>query len=233
MTSFAGYAPLPWIPARAGAWPCRALAVSVAAAVVLSPMLAAAQIASHGATSTPSFDSPGSSLGTSNSENAKQAPQQQPPAVPGATRSPVGAAPASKLPTDLSPNDALFDAINRGDIDVARDAIARGADLDARNLLGMTPMELSVDLGRNDISFLLLSYRGGGSGSQGQPRVAGSGPEAGAKPPAGKTAKQAHAAKQAPVAVAAPRTPRLFAGDGGTPIPAAGFLGFDSGRTQP
>ena len=141
-------------------------------------MLAAAQIASHGATSTPSFDSPGSSLGTSNSENAKQAPQQQPPALPGATRSPAGAAPASKPPTDLSPNDALFDAINRGDIDVARDAIARGADLDARNLLGMTPMELSVDLGRNDISFLLLSYRGGGSGSQGQPRVAGSGPEA-------------------------------------------------------
>jgi ankyrin repeat protein len=199
-------------------------------------MPAAAQISGHSATSTPSFDSPGGSLGTSNSENAKQAPQQQPPALPGASRSPAGAAPASKPPTDMSPNDALFDAINRGDIDVARDAITRGADLDARNLLGMTPMELSVDLGRNDISFMLLSYRGSGNGSQNPPRSAGLGPETGGKTAAGKTGKQAHAAKQAPNqasgTVAAPRTPRLFAGDGGTPSPTAGFLGFDAGRTQ-
>ena len=47
----------------------------------------------------------------------------------------------------MEPNDALFDAINRGDIAAARDAISRGADLGARNILGMTPMELSVDLG--------------------------------------------------------------------------------------
>jgi hypothetical protein len=213
------------------AWRDRSLALSVAATVAVCPVGAAAQIPGHSATSTPSFDTPGGALGTSNSEAAKQAPQQQPPALPGASSSAGGAAPASKLPTDMSPNDALFDSINRGDIEAARDAISRGADLDARNLLGMTPMELSVDLGRNDISFLLLSYRGGSS--QSRARVAGTGVETGARSAAGKTAKPAHATKQASVAAAAPRTPRLFAGDGGTPIPTAGFLGFDTGRTQP
>jgi ankyrin repeat protein len=68
----------------------------------------------------------------------------------------------------MPPTDALFDAINRGDIAAARDALNRGADLNGVNVLGMTPMELSVDLGRNDISFLLLSMRGedGGRGSR-------------------------------------------------------------------
>ena len=61
----------------------------------------------------------------------------------------------------MEPNEALFDAINRGDIGAARDAISRGADLQGHNILGMTPLELSVDLGRNDISFLLLSMRAG------------------------------------------------------------------------
>ncbi len=46
----------------------------------------------------------------------------------------------------------------------ARDAISRGADLNGHNILGMIPMELSVDLGRNDISFLLLSMRSGDGG---------------------------------------------------------------------
>ena len=62
----------------------------------------------------------------------------------------------------MEPTEALFDAINRGDIGTARDAISRGADLHGHNVLGMTPLELSVDLGRNDISFMLLSMRGGG-----------------------------------------------------------------------
>ena len=219
MTSFVPFAPI--VSGR--------LAVAVVAAALVCPGLAAAQIPGHSATSTPSFDSPGGALGTSNSEARKAAPERQPPALPGAA-SAGGAAPATKLPTDMSPNDALFDAINRGDIDAARDSISRGADLGAHNLLGMTPMELSVDLGRNDISFLLLSYRGGDGGGQGQSPATAA---AGAKPAAGKTAKHAPSGKQAPVATAAPRTPRLFAGDGGTPIPAAGFLGFDAGRSQP
>ena len=60
----------------------------------------------------------------------------------------------------MSPNDMLFDAINRGDAGDAREALARGADLGAHNVLGMTPVDLSVDLSRNDITFLLLSLRG-------------------------------------------------------------------------
>ena len=61
----------------------------------------------------------------------------------------------------MAPTAALFDAINRGDIIAARDALNRGADLNAQNVLGMTPIDLSVDLGRNDITFLLLSMRSG------------------------------------------------------------------------
>ena len=90
-----------------------------------------------------------------------------PPALPGAASHANSVAPATKNPTDMSPNDALFDAINRGDIAGARDALSRGAELEAHNVLGMTPMELSVDLGRNDISFLLLSYRGAGGSDSG------------------------------------------------------------------
>ena len=114
----------------------------------------------------------------------KQAPAP-PPALPGASSRGDAVAPATRLPNDMSPNDALFDAINRGDVAAARDALSRGADLEARNMLGMSPMELSVDLGRNDISFLLLSYRGGdfvrrrsgrdGAGSGGDPSQTGQG----------------------------------------------------------
>lgn len=129
----------------------------------------------------------------------------------------------------MEPNEALFDAINRGDIGAARDAISRGADLNALNILGMTPMELSVDLGRNDISFLLLSMRGGDTGDQPQ-----TGKLAAASPPQ-KPAKRTPPTRSAKVATAvtqptAAQTPRLFAGDGGTPNPNAGFLGFGSGR---
>ena len=90
-----------------------------------------------------------------------------PPALPGAASS-GGAVPASRAPTDMEPTEALFDAINRGDIGTARDAISRGADLHGHNVLGMTPLELSVDLGRNDISFMLLSMRAADDGRPAQ-----------------------------------------------------------------
>jgi len=145
----------------------------------------------------------------------------------------------------MSPNDALFDAINRGDVAAARDAMSRGAELDARNVLGMTPMELSVDLGRNDISFLLLSYRGGSDNGGGAPTQAidnAAAPTA-SQLPAGKLSKKgrAHPIRtasrgRAPVTraearvapPAASQTPRLFANDGGAPVPSAGFVGFGS-----
>jgi hypothetical protein len=160
----------------------------------------------------------------------KDASSAPPDAVPGAKARPDSVTPASKGSTDLPPTEALFDAVNRGDIVSARDAISRGADLDSTNLLGLTPIELSVDLGRNDISFLLLSLRGASPGAR-------SGQPAAAPPPL--TAAERRAARRgipatASVSRAAPPAPvpaqarAVYAGNGGgAPMPSAGFLGFD------
>jgi hypothetical protein len=157
-----------------------------------------------------------------------------PDAVPG-DKARAPAAPSTHIAGDMQPTDALFDAINRGDIAGARDALNRGADLNGVNVLGMTPMELSVDLGRNDISFLLLSMRGEDSGRGS--RAVGRGDAASDKP-----AKAAASVRSAAETKLAARTkaaelplptrpiaaPKLFANDGGTPLPSVGFLGFDS-----
>lgn len=172
----------------------------------------------------------------------------EPDAVPGAkARQP--AAPATRMATDMPPTDALFDAINRGDIASARDALNRGADLNGMNILGMTPMELSVDLGRNDISFLLLSMRGEDSGrgsravgrdiaATGQvaqaakpmtsARTSGTGSTPAGNAPTGSKAVGAKPVGTRAVAARPVATPKLFADDGGTPLPSAGFLGFGS-----
>jgi hypothetical protein len=150
-------------------------------------------------------------------------PVIQPPALPGVKGNPTGVAPAARLPTDMAPTDALFDSINRGDIAVARDAIARGADLSAHNLLGLTPTELAVDLGRTDISVLLLSLRAETA------RGAAQGAVEPAKRPVVERKPPSVRATAAPPP--APTTPRLFANDGGAPVPSVGFLGFDAGRT--
>lgn len=190
----------------------------------------------------------GSAGKSSRSANApEKQPLPAPDAIPGA-RSREPAAPAARPAGDMQPTDALFDAINRGDIASARDALNRGADLNGFNILGMTPMELSVDLGRNDISFLLLSMRGEDS-NRGSRAI---GRDAPASAPAGKTAqtgKTAQADKpgstgraasnkatqpgNTPVATKPVATPKLFANDGGTPLPNRGFLGFDSRSAAP
>ncbi len=150
-----------------------------------------------------------------------------PPALPGAANV---YEPAEKTQLDLPPTEALFDAINRGDIASARDALSRGADLNGRNLLGLTPIDLSVDLSRNDITFLLLSMRAADATPLGPAAktaknsakaVAASGP---AKPPAQKPA----VAKLAATKPVLPAAPRQFAGpaDTGVANPQAGFLGF-------
>jgi ankyrin repeat protein len=153
-----------------------------------------------------------------------------PPALPGTAKPSESPAPPTQIPMDMSPNDALFDAINRGDMEGARDALSRGADLGSRNILGMTPLELSVDLGRNDISFLLLSYRNGGDTSRSTAQAKAPPPSKASE--ARQTARTHHRVEPVKVAAPpAPQKPRLFANDGGAPVPAAGFLGFDSGRT--
>ena len=140
----------------------------------------------------------------------------------------------------MSPTDALFDAINRGDIANARDAVNRGANIDAHNVLGLTPLELSVDLGRNDISFLLLSMRGEDSTSSSR-RSASRGAERGsARGPDERIADSPRVRShpramptyaRAPAEERVVARPRLYSGGGGAAIPAAGFLGFGEGRS--
>lgn len=138
----------------------------------------------------------------------EQAAKAPPPAIPGAVSS-GEAAPASRNPAEMSPNDALFDAINRGDGPAARDAINRGAQLEAKNVLGQTPLDAAIEANRNDITFLLLSLRG----TVAAPRTAG-GP--------------ARTVKSAPVKLATQhKAPaRIATADRGAPNPEAGFTGF-------
>ncbi len=185
---------------------------------------------------------PGAPIGPApaHAQQASAAANRPPPAaLPGlaARRAP------EPIPGDpnanLSPTAALFDAITRGDLPAARDAVNRGANLEERNILGLTPIDAAVDQGRNDILFFLLSARG-------TSRAAVATPDANLTPAqraARERAAAAEAARQARAAAIAaggrpggprgpaPATrPRLFANDGGAPRPEVGFLGFDAGR---
>ena len=153
-----------------------------------------------------------------------------PDALPGAKVDPNLVIPSEHGFADLQPTDALFDAINRGDIADARDAIARGADLNGKNVLGMSPLATSVDLGRNNITFLLLSLRGLDQPDREKRPVrtgsAGAPPSA-KPPPARREAAAKPRARLTPAAAvrSGEPSPPLFAG-GGEPVPQAGFLGF-------
>ncbi len=157
-----------------------------------------------------------------------------PAALPGAQTRPNAAAPLTKAPSEMGPNEALFDAVNRDDIAAARDAISRGADLKQHNVLGLTALDLAVDLGYNDIAFLLLSMRGVASpGVAGRPPAAssvlsGGGPE---HPPVRPSVRPAAVAAGRPAPSVTREPPsRQVASDGGAPIPNAGFLGFGNAR---
>ncbi|SUE43122.1 ankyrin repeat domain-containing protein [Roseomonas gilardii] len=166
------------------------------------------------------------------------APAVAPPPLPGAGSGSGGAIPSDKPVASMSPNDELFDAITRGDMAAARDAVSRGADLEARNVLGLTPIDAAVDRGRNDIAFYLLSARASfrpSNPSSPPPREAAAPRSGAARPAAPREAARGHApsspreaASLRPTRTAdqAP-TGRAPAGNGGTPRPEAGFLGFD------
>jgi len=152
-----------------------------------------------------------------------------PPALPGARAEPTAVAPAERNAADLPPTEALFDAINRG------------ADLNGTNVLGLTPLDLAIDLGRNEISFLLLTLRGGsGFNTAGAPgptapqtraqRQAAARAERDDARAAARETRAGHAVAARASSGPSPQAPRLFAGQGGTPVPQAGFLGFDAGR---
>ena len=155
--------------------------------------------------------------------------EQQPAALPGASGSPARVE-RGTAKTDLAPNEALFDAVNRGDLPGVREAVNRGANLSARNILGLTAIELSVDLGRNPITFFLLSVRAGSEGTAAaapaEPNLRVAAPSPAPQPAASRPgAVQSVAAPQpAPAPKPAPR--QALSQDPGVPAPQVGFLGF-------
>jgi hypothetical protein len=196
-----------------------ALPGALLTAALLAPLAAHAQqegpIGAPGQVVTHPMDTPAPAKGSRT--------VAQPPALPGA-RSANAPDKMDRPPSDMPPNEALFDAINRGDIVVARDALARGADLHATNVLGLTPTELSVDLGRNDITFLLLSLRG--ASSRGAPPAKVASTSAAPAHTAARPAPPAPAPRPAPVATVPRPVPQQYADVPATPVPQAGFLGF-------
>lgn len=160
-----------------------------------------------------------------------------PPALPGlANRNAAPAIPPDANFNNLGPTEALFDSINRGDLASAQDAVGRGADLNGRNVLGLTPLESAVDQGRNAIAFFLLSARGPGPSSAPPPPplpgASGPATAAGRGAPAPRPARAPLSTPPAVVprgATTAPAAPLPHA-DGGAARPDVGFLGFDAGR---
>jgi len=160
--------------------------------------------------------------------------RERPPGLPGLQSRPSQVIPPTSALSAMNPTDALFDAISRGDVPAAREAVARGADTNARNALGLTAADSAVDQGRPDMIFYLLSLRGtAGSappppGSQAPPPPAGN--RAGRREPTERAAAAGPAPAPAASQPSALRTARLFANDGGVAQPEVGFLGFDAGR---
>jgi ankyrin repeat protein len=120
------------------------------------------------------------------------------------------------------PTTELFTAINAGDYGSAQDAISRGADLNAQNSLGETPIDLSVALNRNSITFMLLAARND-SGDDETDDSASAVPVAATPAP-----HYAKPAKSTAVPVNMIENPNATPGnDPGTPNSSAGFLGFN------
>jgi hypothetical protein len=150
-------------------------------------------------------------------------PDIAPPALPGAgAPAPLPTGPVMQKPQIGDPTAALFAAIIKGDDAAAQNALSRGADLEAQNQFGETPLDLSIALNRTSITFLLLQTRN-------ELAAQGEGPEPLGAPwtldnTAPAQTKQ-KAAYEPPPAPPAPPTVSL-PGDNGTPNPEAGFLGF-------
>jgi ankyrin repeat protein len=120
------------------------------------------------------------------------------------------------------PTTELFTAINAGDYSSAQDAISRGADLNAQNSLGETPIDLSVALNRNSITFMLLAARND-SGDDETDDSASAVPVAATPAP-----HYATPAKSSAAPVNLIENPNATPGnDPGTPNSSAGFLGFN------
>lgn len=211
---------------------------------LLMGLFATAALPVHHAMAQAALPSPNSMGPVVQGGNGGQTAQPSVAGLPGARK----AGPVQQSTVDatlLSPNDELFDAINRGDIAAARDALSRGADLGATDAVGQTPIDLSVSLARNNITFLLVTllHAGGGDITDAQGPMAQppantiglsskdqkivnaptgffSAPHAAAATK--KTRYQTVAAHPATESAAAP----AYSSGSGSPNSSAGFVGF-------
>jgi hypothetical protein len=157
-----------------------------------------------------------------------QADEPPPPALPGGSA--IDPDSQSQVQIDNeNPTKVLFTAINHNNYAEARAAINRGARLNAQNALGETPIEMSVALNRNNITFMLLSMRaadGSAVAAAPAPGMAASGMAA----PIVSVGVHVHARmKQRASLINQPpvfRPPPVSQAPG-VPDPAAGFLGFN------
>ncbi len=157
--------------------------------------------------------------GPDDEAKAAAAANAPPPALPGAV-STDPAAPSGHAALDMNPTAALFDAINRGDLTAAKDALGRGADLAGTNVLGEKPIESSIDLNRNDITFLLLSMRNSDSTRVVSDTTSSRNDKPGHLEVSARSARRHEPLEQAAY------TRQQHADDGGAPKPEIGFLGF-------
>ena len=188
-----------------------------AVAAILTLVLLAAPLASASAQSREDEDAAGAAASAAAAKKKKQV--SVPKALPGSHVDSIDPAPLDRPPSEMKPNEALFDGVNRGDIAAVREALARGAELESPNILGQTATEVSIDLARNEITFLLLSMRG----AVGRP--------AGRTPASTAVIASKPAPVAKPIVVAAPKPAapviaKPFVSNPGTPAPQAGFLGF-------
>ncbi|MDE2319107.1 MAG: ankyrin repeat domain-containing protein [Rhodospirillales bacterium] len=153
-------------------------------------------------------------------------PDIAPAGLPGIGNiAPPATGPQIQKPASGDPTQELFAAINANDYGSAQDAVSRGADITAKDQFGETPLDLSIALNRNNITFLLLGTRNelasqGLSGTVGAPWTLD-------KTPASKPVSHKASAVLPAAASPAPRA-SVPAGGTGTPNPQAGFLGFGS-----
>lgn len=149
-------------------------------------------------------------------------PDTAAPALPGASIPAPATGPVMQKPPSGDPTANLFAAILKGDASAAQQAVGAGANLQAQDQFGETPLDLSIALNRTSITFLLLQTRneldaqGMGPQPMGAPWLLNQNtplPQLDNKP-----------AKSATVPVSAPAMPKPAGA--GTPNPEAGFLGF-------
>ncbi|MDE8342590.1 MAG: ankyrin repeat domain-containing protein [Acidocella sp.] len=156
-----------------------------------------------------------------------ETPDIAPPALPGAdVTGGIATAPKIKKANSGDPTVDLFAAINKGDYAAAQDAIGRGADLTAHDALGETPLDLSIALNQNNITFLILAtQQEGGSSPSGPPMSVTS--TAPAKPVVKPKAHPVQVrVETAPLAAAPKPAAPVYGSDTGQPNVSVGYLGF-------